>query len=521
MIPLFTAEQNRNADKYAVETLGLQGPMLMENASRSVFIETLKAFPELNSMMKIGVIAGKGNNGGDGFTTARHFINNGYYVKIITLADEKTLKGDALLNFTATKNLISQTKSGEITFYKSRRDLNKLKDCTVIFDALLGTGAIGKLKSPYDEIINFLNTLEAFRVAIDVPSGLNADTGAGDTVFDADLTVALGGFKQGLFFEKGKAYSGEVVKGYIGIGTEYFESLESNTYLLEPEDAYEGLPVKTVDMNKYSAGKVFTIAGSGKYVGAAMFSSLAVFYSGGGASVLTVPKNVRNLFHDENIGLIINPYNKGEKEFLTPKDILDFDEMLNWADVVTMGPGLGREQETVTAIEKLVKRLKGKKVVLDADGLFPFRHENYRNYNFTNFVLTPHQKEFADLLGITVDELKEDVLEYGRKFASETGAYLILKGAPTIIFNPQGEAFINSTGNAGMAKFGSGDVLSGVTASFIAQSKEIEEAVIAAVYIHSLSADILREKKTIFGLTAKDIMTNIPETIKFLDASII
>ena len=521
MIPLFTAEQNRNADKYAVETLGLQGPMLMENASRSVFIETLKAFPELNNMMTIGVVAGKGNNGGDGFTTARHFINNGYYVKIITLADEKMLKGDALLNFNATKNLIAQTKSGEITLYKSRRDLNKLKDCTVIFDALLGTGAQGKLKPPYDTIISFLNSLEAFRVAIDVPSGLNANTGAGETVFDADLTVALGGFKQGLFFEKGKAFSGDVVKGYIGIGTEYFESLETDTYLLEPEDAYEGLPVKTVDMNKYSAGKVFTIAGSEKYVGAAMFSSLAVFYSGGGASVLAVPKHVRNLFNDENVGLIITPYNKGKKEFLTLEDISDFEDKLNWADVITIGPGLGREPETVKAVEKLIKLLKGKKVVIDADGLFPFRDGNYKNYNFSNFVLTPHQKEFADLLGITVDELKEDILEYGGKFSVETGAYLILKGAPTIIFNPRGEAFINSTGNAGMAKFGSGDVLSGVTASFIAQSKEIEDAVIAAVYIHSLSADLLRTEKTIFGLTAKDIMTNIPETIKFLDASII
>ncbi len=521
MIPLFSAEQNRNADKYAVETLGLEGPMLMENASRSVFIETLKAFPELNGYMKIGVVAGKGNNGGDGFTTARHFINNGYYVKIITLADDKTLKGDALLNYQATKNLIAQTKSGEITLYKSQRDLNKLKDCTVVFDALLGTGARGKLKSPYDKIISYLNSLDAFRVAIDVPSGLNSDTGAGEIVFDADLTVALGGFKQGLFFEKGKAYAGEVVKGYIGIGTEYFESLETDNYLIEPEDAYEGLPDKTVDLNKYSAGKVLTIAGSGKYVGAGMFSSLSVFYSGGGASILSVPQSVRHLFNDENVGLIIMPYNKGGKDYLTSDDITDFEEKLSWADAVTIGPGLGREPETAAAVEKLVEMLKGKRVVIDADGLFPFRNGKYKKNNLRNFVLTPHQKEFADLLGITVAELKEDVLGFGKTFTKETGAYLVLKGAPTIIFNPNGEAFINSTGNAGMAKFGSGDVLSGVIASFIAQSKTIEPAVISAVYIHSLSADLLRKDKTIFGITAKEIMTNIPQTIKFLDASII
>ncbi len=521
MIPLFTAKQNRLADAYAVDILGLQGPMLMENASRSVFLEILKEFPEINNSMSIGILTGKGNNGGDGFTTARHFINNGFFVKILALADDKTLKGDALLNFNATKNLLKQTNSGEIILYKSSRDLNKLNDCSVIIDAMLGTGATGKLKSPYDKIISKANEFNAIRVAIDVPSGLNADTGNGDIIFDADLTVALGGYKQGLFFEKGKAFSGKVVKGYIGIGEEYFESQQSGVYLIEPEDAYEALPVKTVELNKYSAGKVLTIAGSGKYVGAAIFSASSVFYSGSGASLLAVPKNVRNYFHDENIGLIFIPYENGNKEFLTPSDLADFGDKTEWADVVTIGPGLGREEETQEAVLQLLEQLKGKPVVLDADGLYPMRNGGYKKQNLKNFILTPHQKEFSDLLGITLQELKSDVLKYGSEFAIETGAYLVLKGAPTIIFNPEGEAFINTTGNAGMAKFGSGDVLSGVIASFLAQSKNHEDAVIAGVYIHSLSADLLRPDKTIFGFTAKDIMLNIPHTIKFLDASVI
>ncbi len=521
MIPLFTAEQNRHADVYAVETLGLQGPMLMENASRSVYLETLKAFPELNPLMTIGIITGKGNNGGDGLATARHFINNGYYVKIVYLADDNSLKGDALLNFMVTKNLLEETGSGEMIFYKGNRELNKLKDCAVIFDALLGTGAKGELKSPYDKIISFVNRLEAFRVAIDVPTGLNVNTGFGDLVFDADLTVALGGFKQGLFFEKGRAFAGKVVKGYIGIGTEYFEKLTTEVYLLEPEDAYDALPVKNVDINKYSAGKVFTIAGSGKYIGAALFSAVSVFYSGGGASLLAIPKSIRNLFNDDNVGLIFIPYENGGKEFLTEKDIPELNDKLTWADVVTIGPGLGREDETVQAIKELLKKLKGKRVLIDADGLYPLRRGEYKNYDLRSFVLTPHQKEFSDLLGISIDELREDILSFGKKFAVETGAFLVLKGAPTVIFNPSGEAFINSTGNAGMAKFGSGDVLSGIISSFWAQSKNVEDSIFSAVYLHSLSADLLRTEKTIFGITAKDIMKNIPKTIKFLDASII
>jgi hydroxyethylthiazole kinase-like uncharacterized protein yjeF len=521
MIPLFTAKQNRLADAYAVDMLGLQGPMLMENASRSVFLEIQKEFPEIDNYMSIGILTGRGNNGGDGFTTARHFINNGYYVKILALADDKSLKGDALLNFNATKNLIKQTNSGEIILFKSSRDLNKLNDCSVIIDALLGTGAAGKLRAPYDKIITKANEFNAIRVAIDVPSGLNADTGSGDIVFDADLTVALGGYKRGLFFEKGKAYSGKVVKGYIGIGEEYFESQQSGVYLIEPEDAFESLPVKTVDLNKYSAGKVLTIAGSGKYVGAGIFSASSVFYSGGGASLLAVPKSVRNYFHDENVGLIFIPYEKGNEEFLTPADLVELKDKLEWADAVTIGPGLGREGDTQSAILELIKMLKGKRVVLDADGLYPMRNGGYKKQNLKNFILTPHQKEFSDLLGISLKELKEDVLKYGSEFSVETGSYLVLKGAPTIIFNPDGEAFINTTGNAGMAKFGSGDVLSGVIASFLAQSKDAEDAAIAGVYIHSLSADLLRPEKTTFGFTAKDIMLNLPHTIKFLDASVI
>ncbi len=521
MIPLFTAKQNRMADAYAVDTLGMQGPMLMENASRSVYIEILKEFPEVDNYMTIGILTGKGNNGGDGFTTARHFMNNGYYVKILALADGKSLKGDALLNYNTTKKLIEQTNAGEIILYKSSRELNKLNDCSVIIDALLGTGATGKLKAPYDKIITKVNEFNAIRVAIDIPSGLNADTGSGDIVFDADLTVALGGFKRGLFFEKGKAFSGKVVKGYIGIGEEYFESQQSSVYLIEPEDAYGALPVKTVDQNKYSAGKVLTIAGSGKYVGAAIFSASSVFYAGGGASLLAVPKSVRSYFHDDNVGLIFVPYESGNKEFLTSSDLEDFEDKLDWADVITIGPGLGREDETQKAVLQLIKKLRGRRVVLDADGLYPMRDGGYKKLNLKNFILTPHHKEFTDLLGITIDELKEDVLKYGSKFAIETGSYLVLKGAPTIIFNPEGEAFINTTGNAGMAKFGSGDVLSGVIASFLAQSKNAEDAVITGVYIHSLSADLLRAEKTTFGFTAKDIMLNIPQTIKFLDASVI
>ncbi len=521
MIPLFTSAQNREADNYAINKLGIPGPVLMENASRSIFEAVVSEFDLTNTLNPVGFLVGKGNNGGDGLAVARHFVNSGFRVKIITLADETVLTGDALLNFTVLRNLLHETGAGEIIKYKSPRDLNKLRDCSVIFDALLGTGAKGALREPYAEIVNKINTFRVIKVAIDVPTGLNADTGYGETVFDADLTVALGEFKQGLFIEEGKARAGKVVKGYIGIGEEYFEALETDVYLIEPDDAFYGLPQRRANVNKYSSGKVLTVAGSPMMTGAAIFSASSAFYVGAGASVLAVARGAKKYFNDENVGLVYLGFGNGETEVFGPEAVPELEEKIAWADVVAVGPGLGRSPETVEGIKRLLKKLRGKKAVLDADGLFPLNNGEYKNYDLRGFVLTPHHGEFAALLGIPVPELKKDLLKYGSSFAAETGAWLALKGAPTIIFSPEGEAFVNSAGNSGMAKFGSGDVLTGALAGLLAQSEETESAIVAAVYLHSLSADLLAGERTEYGLTAKEIMKNLPNAIGFLNASFV
>ncbi len=521
MIPLFSSTQNREADNYAFNELKIPGPVLMENASRSIFETVVKNFDLTDVINPIGFIAGKGNNAGDGFAVARHFINAGFNVKVISLSDENTLTGDALLNYSILKNLIEKTGKGEIIKYSSLRDLNKLKDCALIFDALLGTGAKGSLRKPYDEIVKKINSFNTIKIAIDIPTGLNADTGYGEIIFDADLTVSLGEFKKGLFFADGKRYAGKVVKGYIGIGEEYFDELEVDTFLIEPDDAFFGLPKRKGNLHKYSAGKVLTIAGSSAMTGAPYFSATTPFFVGAGASILALPKSVRYSVNDDNYGLVYSLYEDNRKGYLISESIDFIAEKLNWADVITIGPGLGRNEETVKTLEILLKKLKGKNVVVDADGLYPLNNGEYKNYNLQDFVLTPHHGEFAALLRISTEELIEDLLEYGRTFARETKSWLVLKGAPTIIFTPEGEAFINTSGNSGMAKFGTGDVLSGAIAGIIAMSKSSinEDAIISAVYLHSLSADLLLKEKTEYGITAKDIMLNLPKAIGFLNES--
>ena len=516
MIPLYTSQQVREADNYAINTLGIPSIVLMENAARSIYEEITNYFECKEKVEIIGIVCGKGNNGGDGFALARHFIINGYVVKIISLGAEEELKGDALINFRITKNLIAEHSSSKIEVYENLKDLALFDDCELMIDAMLGTGSRGDLTEPYKEIVEKLNSIDALKVSVDLPTGLDLENAFGEMIFNPDLTITLSEFKTGLFYGKGYLNSGNIVKGSIGMDNEYYDKLSVNDYLIEPEDAYYGLPRKSLDQHKYSAGKVLVIAGSGKYPGASFMTTNAVLRSGAGSSILAFPKSLKNVAHQKLESAIVVAYEDEGKEFLSSSNLKELDEKINWADVIAIGPGIGREDETKNAVIEILKTHKSKKFVIDADAIIALKDDEYKKLNLKSKVLTPHHKEFADLLGINVEDLEKQLLRYGKEFAVENSCCLVLKGAPTIIFNSSGEIFINSAGNPGMAKFGSGDVLTGVIAGFLAQADDIEDALISAVYIHSLAADLLLEDKTEYGFTSEDLIQGIPNAIKFI-----
>ncbi|RJQ62550.1 MAG: NAD(P)H-hydrate dehydratase [Stygiobacter sp.] len=520
MIPLFSSQQVRSADTYAINKLGIPPMVLMENAARSIY-DTMLEYSEYFANKSVGIVCGKGNNGGDGFALARHLLINGYDVKIISLGLKRDLKGEALENFRITKNVLAEYPSSKLLLYKSIRDLKSLRDCSVIVDAMLGTGSRGKIGKPYSEIIGFLNSLDAFKIAVDVPTGLDLETSTGKIIFNADLTITLSELKTGLFYGKGYVNSGTVVKGSIGIGGGYYNQLSTENYLIEPEDAFYGLPKKSIDSHKYSSGKVLVIAGSGAYPGAACFTANAVLKSGAGSCFLAFPKSIKQVAQKKVDSSIVFSYSDNKTEYLQEINLVELDAKIKWANVIAIGPGLGREEVTLSAVRKLISEYKNKLMVIDADAIYALSNGNYYKLNLTNKILTPHHKEFADLVGITLEELEKDFAAFGKKFAEENNCWLVLKGAPTLIFTPKGEMLINSAGNPGMAKFGTGDVLTGIIAGFIAQSKEIESALISAVYLHSLSADLLLEKKTEYSFTAKDILEKLPDAIKFIRKAII
>lgn len=521
MIPLYSAEQVRKADNYAINKLHIPGIVLMENAAINILNAVLQKYPYIDKSYRFGIICGKGNNGGDGFALARHLLINGFDVNVLSFGSESQLKGDALSNYKILKNIIADYESSSLNLYKTNRDLNSILGCEIIVDAILGTGSKGELKEPYSKIIPKLNASQSLRIAIDVPTGLILENASGSIIFNAHLTVTLADYKSGLFYEKGREYSGKVVRGSIGIGNKYFRNIETDVFLIEPEDALDFLPIKNSTLHKYSAGKVLTVAGSKNYPGAGIFAMNAAMMSGTGAGLLASPNSIRVLVQSSMSSAVVIGYEDNESGVLATENIDEIESKIKWADSIALGPGLGRNEKTQEAVFEIMKRFPNKNFVIDADGIVPLSNNKYKKLDLTNFVFTPHHHEFTELIGVQIGELKQNLMKYAREFCTKTNAYLVLKGAPTIICNPDGEIFINSSGNPGMAKFGTGDILTGMIASFLAQQDNIEGAIISAVYIHSLAADLIQKRETEFGIIPEKLISEIPNTIKFLRKSVV
>lgn len=520
MIPVYSTSQLREIDEYAISRLKIPSLILMENAALEIFHFIMDANFQFGINPSVGIICGKGNNGGDGFVVARHLSNAGFNVKVLHTHLPDQMSADCRINFQILQNLKSINKNISIKKINSANDVQSIRNSDLIIDALFGSGFSGDLKDPYDKIIRKLNDFKSIKIAIDIPTGLNADNGFTKLAFKADYTVTLGELKPGLFFNFGPLYSGEVTKGNIGVSEKIFDNLIPTAYLIEPEDALQSLPVKIKNLNKYSAGKVLTIAGSGSLPGAASLTARTVLKSGAGASILTFPKSVRNLIHKKLSEVVVQTYEDQLSENFIETAIGELEAKLNWADVVAIGPGLGRSEATQTAILKILKRKRKYLLVIDADAIYALSNRKYKLLDLQNSILTPHHGEFSNLLGISLSDLQNNIFNYGRNFSTSTKSILVLKGSPTIIFTPSGEIFINTVGNPGLAKFGSGDVLTGMTAGILAQHKDIEKAAIAAVYLHSLTADILKSEMTEYSYSAEDLIKSIPKAIMFLRKSI-
>ncbi|HEX3074955.1 MAG TPA: NAD(P)H-hydrate epimerase, partial [Ignavibacteriales bacterium] len=290
MKPLYSTRQIREADNYAISRLGMPGIVLMENAAINIAGFVKEIVSERSLAKRTAILCGKGNNGGDGFACARHLLNDGFEILVLHIAGEEELQGDALTNFKILKNF-----KGKINLKKfnSAGDLDGLEEYPLIIDALLGSGFTGELKEPYKGIVEKINPINNVKLALDIPTGLDADKGFGTAIFNAGYTISLGELKKGLFFGKGKVNSGIIKKGDIGIDASYFRNIATEAFLIESSDIPRMLPERKIDAHKYSAGKTLIVAGSGKYPGAAALVSKAAFAAGSGSVILCAPVAVK------------------------------------------------------------------------------------------------------------------------------------------------------------------------------------------------------------------------------------
>lgn len=505
---LVTAAQMRAMDRATIEEFGLPGMVLMENAGRAVADAAWELLPESGG--RALVLAGKGNNGGDGFVAARHLNARGVEVAVLLFCAPEELTGDAATNcaYAERIGLTVIPEPDEETL------VGALELAEVVIDALLGTGLTGEVRSPLREVIELLEDCAAPVVAVDLPSGLDADTGAvlGAAV-QAQVTVTFGHAKPGLVQYPGKGYVGDLRVAEIGLPPVLADDPALNTYLTAATDCQFFLPARLPDDHKGNAGRVLVVAGSPGLTGAACLAGLGAARGGAGLVTVGVPAPLQPLVAMKLTEVMSVALAADSDGSLVPEALA---EVLAWqdrAEAVAVGPGLGQAPGVGDFVTALVERLE-LPLVLDADGLNAFvgRTELLpRRRGLT--VLTPHPGELARLLDCPISLVQRDRLAAARAAARALNCVVVLKGAATVTAAPDGEAWINPTGNAGMASGGMGDVLTGVIAALLAGGAEPLAAAVAGVYLHGLAGDQAATELGPRGLLAGDVLARLPAAL--------
>ncbi|MFH1287763.1 MAG: NAD(P)H-hydrate dehydratase [bacterium] len=532
----------KNIDLLAQKKYNIPGIILMENAGRSSKKIIEKYFGSLDGSLekkKIIVFAGHGNNGGDGLCLARHlgFISLAQ-VKIFLLSSPDKFKNEAKINldilqksgfditlltqkniYTAEKYLPSSSSTPKTKSFRISSSIDELglQDCDLIIDSIFGIGFHGIMPYFHQKVIESINKSQKTVISIDIPSGINADTGGIETIaVKANLTITMELPKPGLFLPPAVDCTGrlEIVK--LGYPPELVNNPKITTNLLEEKDILPLIPSWPASAHKGARGKVLIIAGSKNYIGAPFLAAQAALKSGAGLVNLAIPKSLYSPLAKRVTEVILHPMPETENKSFALSSLEKILKLSEKNDAVLMGPGMSQDNETKILIKNLIKKIK-KPLIIDADGLNSLS-ENMSILKERCYptLLTPHPGEMARLLNSNADNVQKNRLVVSKQFSKTFKAYLVLKGAYSIISLPDGKQFINPTGNPGMAQAGMGDVLAGMIVSFLGQKLSPADAIKLACFLHGKTGDLLAEKKGPTGFTAKDLTEYLYKTMILL-----
>lgn len=504
MVELFKAREMQKLDVTTIEEIGIPGILLMEHAGyKSAYvIKTL--FPDKK---RVAVVCGKGNNGGDGFVVARWLYHWGWDVEVLLVGNPNDIKGDAKINYEIAKSIL-----GDRIIVLP--DLNKIeatiRGCEVIVDAILGTGFTGKVAGFYKEVIDLINARRNKKkvVSIDIPSGISADSGKVEgSAIMADVTVTFGRLKVGQFVYPARKHVGEVFLADIGIPKNLKGS--QKIFLVEEEDILDTFTEREEDAHKGNFGHIMIITGSPGKTGAGIMAGISAIRIGVGLATLIVPKSLNPIYESATLEVMSEPVEDTDG-FINKKAIDKILTTIERASALAIGPGLGQFDETVYVLQEVIKSTKVP-VVIDADGInLLAKNLSILEKKKAPIILTPHPGEFMRLTKEPRERVLNERLEVSIEWAKKLDTIIVLKGAGTITATPDGKAYINATGNPGMATGGSGDVLTGIIGGLLAMGIDPVKSAYGGVFIHGLSGDLAREVKGSYGLIASDMIKQIP-----------
>lgn len=486
--------QMKGADRYTIERLKVPSLTLMERAAKACVEEIKRRTPDI---ARACIVCGSGNNGGDGLAIARMLLKDGADAAVVMAGNLAHLTEEA-----AYQKKLFEEAGGAVSSEFADGEYS------IIIDALFGVGLNREVSGKYCGLIHRMNEAAGAKVAVDIPSGISADTGAVlGAAFRADYTVTFQAEKLGTVLYPGKEYAGEVITADIGISEQPFEDDRMTACAPELLEYKAMLPARKADSNKGTYGKVLVIAGSRGMSGAAYLNALSAYRAGAGLVRIYTAEENRVILQAGLPEAVVTTY-----DFFDEHELV---KLLNWADTVCIGSGIGRSEKSRKILKTTLANVEVP-CVIDADGLnLLAEHKKYfEGLSPEKVILTPHMKEFSRLTGKDVEEVRRNRVKLLRDFTAENGFTCVLKDARTLVLSGDGRMYVNRSGCAAMAKAGSGDVLAGIIAGLLAQGADVGTAAVLGTFLHGCAGEYAEKELGSYSVMAGEIAGSLGKVIK-------